>query len=43
VESQITAVTVKPPSLLPPELVAPVIGGVVVAVAAVGYILMKRR
>jgi hypothetical protein len=43
VESQITAVTVKPPSLLPPELVAPVIGVVVVAVAAVGYILMKRR
>lgn len=43
VESQITAVTVKPSSLLPPELVAPVIGVVVVAVAAVGYILMKRR
>ena len=43
VESQITAVTVKPHSLLPPGLVAPVIGGVVVAVAAVGYILMKRR
>ncbi|MDH5791499.1 MAG: hypothetical protein OEZ44_04880 [Candidatus Bathyarchaeota archaeon] len=43
VESQITAVTVKPPSLLPPGLVVPVIGVVVVAVVAVGYILMKRR
>ncbi|MFB0557523.1 MAG: hypothetical protein ACETVY_00265, partial [Candidatus Bathyarchaeia archaeon] len=42
-ESQITAVTVKSPSLLPPGLLAPVIGGVVVAVAAVGYILVKRR
>jgi polyisoprenoid-binding protein YceI len=43
VESQITAVTVKPPPLLPPGLVAPVIVGVVIAAAAVGYILMKRR
>jgi hypothetical protein len=40
-ESQITDVTVKLPSLLS-GLVVPVIG-IVVAVAVVGYILMKRR
>jgi hypothetical protein len=41
-ESQITAVTVKSPSLLSSELVVPVIG-IVIVVAVVGYILMKRR
>jgi len=41
-ESPITTVTVKSPPLLPPELVAPAIG-LVIAVAVVGYILMKRR
>jgi len=41
-ESPITTVTVKSPPLLPPEFVAPAIG-IVVAVAVVGYILMKRR
>lgn len=41
-ESPITLVTVKSASLLPPELVAPAIG-IIIAVAAVGYILMKRR
>jgi hypothetical protein len=41
-ESQITDVTVKSPSLLSSELVVPVIG-IVIAVAVVGYILMKRR
>jgi hypothetical protein len=41
-ESPITLVTVKSASLLPPEFVAPAIG-IIIAVAAVGYILMKRR
>lgn len=41
-ESPITLVTVKSASLLPSELVAPIIG-IVIAVAVVGYILVKRR
>jgi len=40
--SQITTVTVKSASLLSSELVVPAIG-IVVAVAVVGYLLMKRR
>jgi len=42
IESPITTVTVKSPPLLTPELIA-VVTGTVVAVAVVGYILMKRR
>jgi hypothetical protein len=41
-ESPITTVKVKLPSLLLPGLVVPAIG-IVVAVAVVGYLLMKRR
>ena len=41
-ESPITTVTVKSASLLSSELVVPVIG-IAIAVAVVGYILMKRR
>ncbi len=41
-ESPIATVTVKPPPLLPPGLVAPVIG-VAIVVAVAGYMLMKRR
>jgi hypothetical protein len=41
-ESPIATVTVKSPPLLTPELVALLIG-IAIAVAVVGYILMKRR
>ena len=41
-ESPITTVTVKSPSLLTPELIA-FVTGTVVAVAVGGYILVKRR
>jgi hypothetical protein len=41
-ESPTTTVNVKLPSLLPSGLVVPIIG-IVIAVAVVGYILMKRR
>jgi len=43
VESQITTVTVKPASIIPPRLVVPLIGAAVIAALVVGYILMKRR
>jgi hypothetical protein len=41
-ESPVTTVTVKSPSLLPSELVIPVIG-MAIAVVVVGYIMVKRR
>jgi len=41
-ESPITTVTVKSPPLLPSELVVLVIG-IAIAVAVVGYVLVKRR
>jgi len=42
-ESPITTVTVKSPSLVPSEYVVPLIAGIAIAVAVVGYMLMKRR
>jgi hypothetical protein len=42
VESQATSLTVKSPSIIPQELVVPLIGGAIIVIVAAGVVLMKR-